>query len=115
MYVNSSAFSEVLRDLRGAGSIALPVEVVPAFIAFCNKSGFFPAPGRTVGTPDGDIKFLYHRSNISYYLGLLQDLKKDKTVEIETCNIYSFTAFCARHGLKPRQGSTVDGWCSLYL
>ena len=31
-----------MRDLRGCGSLALPVAVVPDFIAFCAKFGIYP-------------------------------------------------------------------------
>lgn len=59
MYVNFSAFNEVLRDLRGAGSLYLPVEVVPAFIEFCNVRGVYPCGGALTGPDSAPLQWLY--------------------------------------------------------
>ena len=37
-----NSYVEILRDLRGCGSIALPVSVVPDFVKFCNRLGVYP-------------------------------------------------------------------------
>ena len=59
MVVRSSAFYEVLRDLRGCGSIAVPVSVYPSFVAYCNSLGYYPASGAVVGSSSGDLRYLY--------------------------------------------------------
>ena len=59
MYVNFSAFHEVLRDLRGSGSIYLPVEAVPAFIAYCNVRGVYPLGGALCGPESSPLQWLY--------------------------------------------------------
>ena len=62
MFVNTSfrAFSEVLRDLRGAGSVCLPSEVVPAFVSFCNDFGVYPLGGAVVLDPENNLlQYLY--------------------------------------------------------
>lgn len=59
MVVRPSAFREVLRDLRGCGSIAVPVSVYPSFVAYCNARGYYPASGAVVGSSCGDLRYLY--------------------------------------------------------
>lgn len=54
-----SSFSEVLRDLRGCGSLALPVAVVPDFIAFCARFGVYPCGGALSGPESEPLQFLY--------------------------------------------------------
>ena len=57
--LSRSSFAEVLRDLRGCGSIAVPVSVYPSFVAYCNSRGYYPASGSVVGSPTGDLRYLY--------------------------------------------------------
>lgn len=54
-----SSFSEVLRDLRGCGSLALPVAVVPDFIAFCARFGIYPNGGALCGPESAPLQWLY--------------------------------------------------------
>lgn len=55
-----SSFAEVLRDLRGCGSLALPVAVVPDFVKFCNRLQVFPCGGAVVQGFDGSmLQYLY--------------------------------------------------------
>ena len=54
-----SSFSEVLRDLRGCGSLALPVAVVPDFIAFCARFGIYPNGGALTGPESAPLQWLY--------------------------------------------------------
>ena len=44
-----NSYVEILRDLRGCGSIALPVSVVPDFVKFCNRLGVYPCGGALCG------------------------------------------------------------------
>ena len=53
------SFSEVLRDLRGCGSLALPVSVVPDFIAFCAGFGVYPSGGALCGPEAAPLQWLY--------------------------------------------------------
>lgn len=59
--VSRSSFNEVLRDLRGAGSIAIPVDIVPGFIDSCEMfDGVSPVCGPIVRTEDGQVlQYLY--------------------------------------------------------
>lgn len=59
--VSRSSFNEVLRDLRGAGLIAIPADVVPGFIDYCDMfAGVYPCGGEFVRTEDGQIlQYLY--------------------------------------------------------
>lgn len=59
MYVNFSAFHEVLRDLRGTGSINLSIEVVPAFVEFCNMRGVYPCGGALCGSESAPLQWVY--------------------------------------------------------
>lgn len=59
MYVNFSAFSEVLRDLRGAGSIALPLSAIPEFMEYCNVRGVYPCGGAMCGPESTPLQWLY--------------------------------------------------------
>lgn len=43
-----NSYTEILRDLRGCGSLALPVAVVPDFVKFCNRLQVFPCGGAVV-------------------------------------------------------------------
>lgn len=56
-----SSFNEVLRDLRGCGSLAIPVEVVPAFVDYCNTfAGVYPCGGALVQDSEGNmLQYLY--------------------------------------------------------
>lgn len=54
-----SSFAEVLRDLRGCGSLALPVAVVPDFIAFCGRFGIYPNGGALCGPESEPLQWLY--------------------------------------------------------
>lgn len=55
-----SSFAEVLRDLRGCGSIALPVSVVPDFVEFCNRLQVYPCGGALTTGPESEpFQFLY--------------------------------------------------------
>ena len=57
--VSRSSFAEVLRDLRGCGSLALPVAVVPDFIAFCAGFGVYPCGGALCGPESAPLQWLY--------------------------------------------------------
>lgn len=59
MYVSFLAFSEVLRDLRGCGSIALPVSNIPEFINYCNVRGVYPCGGALTGPESAPLQWLY--------------------------------------------------------
>ena len=54
-----SSFAEVLRDLSGCGSLALPVAVVPDFIAFCAGFGIYPNGGALCGPESAPLQWLY--------------------------------------------------------
>lgn len=55
-----SSYVEILRDLRGCGSLALPVAVVPDFVKFCNRLQVFPCGGAVVQSFDGSmLQYLY--------------------------------------------------------
>ena len=54
-----SSFAEVLRDLRGCGSIAVPVAVVPDFMAFCAQVGVYPCGGALTGPESEPLQWLY--------------------------------------------------------
>ena len=54
-----SSFAEVLRDLRGCGSLALPVAVIPDFIAFCARFGIYPNGGALCGPESDPLQWLY--------------------------------------------------------
>ena len=57
--LSRSSFAEVLRDLRGCGSLALPVAVVPDFIAFCAGFGVYPNGGALCGSESAPLLWLY--------------------------------------------------------
>lgn len=57
--VSRSSFAEVLRDLRGCGSIAVPVAVVPDFIAFCAGFGIYPNGGALCSPESEPLQWLY--------------------------------------------------------
>jgi hypothetical protein len=57
--VSRSSFAEVLRDLRGCGSLALPVAVVPDFVAFCAQFGVYPCGGALCGPESAPLQWLY--------------------------------------------------------
>lgn len=54
-----SSFAEVLRDLRGCGSLALPVAVVPDFVAYCASFGVYPNGGALCGSELEPLQWLY--------------------------------------------------------
>jgi hypothetical protein len=54
-----SSYVEILRDLRGCGSIALPVSVVPDFVKFCNRLGVYPCGGALCGPESAPLQWLY--------------------------------------------------------
>lgn len=62
MFVNPTlrSFFEVMRDLRGTGSICMPSEIVPAFVNFCNEYGVYPCGGAVVlDSDDNLLQYLY--------------------------------------------------------
>ena len=59
MFVSKSAFSEVLRDLCGVGSICLPCSVVSDFVAFCGSRGVYPSGGALVMNCGQMCQYLY--------------------------------------------------------
>jgi hypothetical protein len=54
-----NSYVEILRDLRGCGSLALPVDMVPDFIKFCNRVGVFPLGGALCGPESAPLQWLY--------------------------------------------------------
>ena len=54
-----SSYVEILRDLRGCGSLALPVAVVPDFIAFCARFGIYPNGGALCGPESTPLQWIY--------------------------------------------------------
>ena len=55
-----NSYVEILRDLRGCGSLALPVAVVPDFVKFCNRLQVFPLAGALTTGPESEpLQFLY--------------------------------------------------------
>ena len=54
-----NAYVEILRDLRGCGSLALPVAVVPDFVKFCNRLQVFPCGGALCGPESEPLQWLY--------------------------------------------------------
>ena len=54
-----SSYVEILRDLRGCGSLALPVAVVPDFVKFCNRLQVFPYGGALCGPVSEPLQWLY--------------------------------------------------------
>ena len=54
-----SSYVEILRDLRGCGSLALPVAVVPDFVKFCNRLQVYPCGGALCGPESSPLQWLY--------------------------------------------------------
>ena len=58
--LSRSSFAEVLRDLRGSGSICIPSAVVPDFIAYCAGFGVYPSGGCLIQDYTGTVcQWLY--------------------------------------------------------
>lgn len=54
------SFNEVARDLRGCGSIAIPVDVVPAFLDYCDLfTDLRPYGGALTGPESAPLQWLY--------------------------------------------------------
>lgn len=54
------SYNEVLRDLRGCGSIAIPVEMVPGFIDYCTMlHNVAPFGGALCGHESAPLQWLY--------------------------------------------------------
>ena len=54
-----NSYVEILRDLRGCGSLALPVSAVADFVAFCNRLGVYPCGGALCGPESAPLQWLY--------------------------------------------------------
>lgn len=54
-----SSYVEILRDLRGCGSLALPVAVVSDFVKFCNRLQVYPNGGALCGPESSPLQWLY--------------------------------------------------------
>ena len=57
--LSRSSFNEVLRDLRGSGSICLPSEVIPDFVNYCAGFGVYPSGGALCGPESNPLQWLY--------------------------------------------------------
>lgn len=58
--LSRSSFNEVLRDLRGSGSICLPSEVIPDFVNYCAGFGVYPSGGCLMQDYDNTVcQWLY--------------------------------------------------------
>ena len=55
-----SSFNEIARDLRGCGSLALPVDIVPAFLDYCEMfTSLRPSAGALCGPESSPLQWLY--------------------------------------------------------
>lgn len=58
--LSRSSFAEVLRDLRGSGSICIPSAVVPDFVAFAASFGVVVCGGALMKDHDDTVcQWLY--------------------------------------------------------